>query len=78
MNAQNTADIIDAVVQEHRRATRRVRHRLAAIDDEARARSEALRVVPPRAGLILRSAKEAVAGDEAPPEPPQRPARWLN
>ncbi|MBY6706556.1 hypothetical protein HQ308_07065 [Rhodococcus sp. BP-241] len=78
MNSQNTADIIDAVVREHRRATRRVRTRLAAIDEEARKRSEAARVVPRRAGVILRSPTEAVAGDEAPPGAPQRPARWLS
>ncbi|MBY6538728.1 hypothetical protein HQ325_08605 [Rhodococcus sp. BP-349] len=83
MNSQNSADIIDAVVREHRRATRRVRTRLAAIDEEARQRSEAARSasarsVPRRAGMILRSATEAVSGDDVPPETPQRPVRWLS
>lgn len=80
MNARNSADIIEAIVADHRVATRRVRERLAEADELARRRAE-VAATPDgrRPGTFLRSAKEPAAGDDAPRDDQvQRPARWLS
>ncbi|MGB3772694.1 MAG: hypothetical protein WBA00_16265 [Rhodococcus sp. (in: high G+C Gram-positive bacteria)] len=65
MNERNAADIIDAIVADHRTATRRIRARLAETQARERARAEATAQVPERRpGVVLRSAGDARPGDD--------------
>ncbi|MGB6182009.1 MAG: hypothetical protein WBF79_12260 [Rhodococcus sp. (in: high G+C Gram-positive bacteria)] len=65
MNERNAADIIDAIVADHRKATRRIRARLAETEVRERARAEETAQVPDRhPGVVLRSAGDARPGDE--------------